>query len=61
MRQVSKGLKALYQCHPEFLGFWVEHQPSLLMMTIIGLKRGIGTHSFGIALFQGQLHHVSLV
>jgi hypothetical protein len=42
MRQVSKGLKALYQCLPEFLGFQVEHQPSLLVMSIIGLERKAG-------------------
>jgi hypothetical protein len=54
MRQVGKGLKALYQCPLEFLGFWVEHQPSLLVMSIIELERGVGTHSFGIALFWGQ-------
>jgi hypothetical protein len=50
MKQVGKELKALYQCLAEFLGFWVEHQPSLLVISIIGLERGVGTHSFGIAL-----------
>jgi hypothetical protein len=60
-RQVGKGLKALYQYPPEFLGFQVEHQPSFLIMSIIGLERGVGTYSFGIALSRGQLHHVSPV
>jgi hypothetical protein len=30
-------------------------------MSIVKLERGVGTHSFGIALSQGQLHHVSPV
>jgi hypothetical protein len=53
MRLVSKELKALYQCPPEFLSFRVEHQPSFLVIFIIELERGISTHSFVIALSWG--------
>jgi hypothetical protein len=56
MMQVGKGLKALCQCPPEFLSFQVEHQPSLLVIFITGLERGVGTHNFGITLSRGQLH-----
>jgi hypothetical protein len=32
-----------------------------LVMSIVELEKGVSTHSFGIALSWGQLHHVSSV